>query len=498
MARRRSGVLLHVTSLPSRYGIGDLGPGAYRFVDFLKETGQHYWQILPLNPTSVFLGNSPYSSHCVFAGNPLLISPDILLKEGFLLKSDFKDSPVFPEGRVDYPAVTQFKKKILQRAYGRFRIKGIQHREFQLFCRRHRRWLDDFALFVSLKDRFSGLSWDRWPQDIKDRKPVSLSQYRKTFKDNIVKEKFLQYLFFRQWRALKKYCNDEKIKIIGDVPIYVSYDSADVWTHSYLFKLDKNKRPQFLAGVPPDYFSSTGQLWGNPVYRWQTLKKSGYRWWLKRLKENLKNFDMVRLDHFRGFVAYWQVPKGHKTAIGGRWVKAPVYDFFNVVLKRFLKSSIIVEDLGIITQDVKEVIKEYGFRGMKVLLFAFSDDSLTSSYLPHNYDRNCVVYTGTHDNNTVRGWFEKEATPEIKARVFDYLGKTVSSRKIPQELMRLAMESLADIAIFPMQDVLGLGQKARMNRPATSHKNWQWRLLPGQINSKTVRRLRVLTESCGR
>jgi 4-alpha-glucanotransferase len=312
------------------------------------------------------------------------------------------------------------------------------------------------------------------------------------------REKFLQYLFFKQWFSLKKYCNDKGIRLIGDIPIYVNYDSVDVWTHPDLFKLDKDKKPTFVAGVPPDYFSKTGQLWGNPIYRWDILKKTGYRWWFQRIGHNLLLFDTLRLDHFRGFVGFWEVPSTEGTAINGKWVKAPAVDFFKALLKKFPAHSIIAEDLGVITPDVKEVVNRFGFPGMRILQFAFGEDLPTHPYLPHNYLPNTIVYTGTHDNNTTRGWFDNEATPEDKKRLYRYLGREISPEECPKELHRLAMVSVANTVIVPVQDLLGLGEEAKMNRPSVAHGNWEWRLLPDQLDSSSTERLREMTTIYGR
>lgn len=498
MNKRGSGILLHITSLPSPYGIGDFGPDAYRFVDFLSASGQGFWQILPLNPTSVVLGNSPYSSYSAFAGNHILISPDILIEDGLLLMSDIKAHVSIPAGRVDYRAVAEFKEKILLRAYDNFRKKPGLKDEFEDFCRNNSFWLDDYTLFVALKEKFNGIAWSGWPDDLKHRKDKTLKSWNKTLNDRISMEKFFQYIFFRQWSALKGYCNEKNIKIIGDIPIYVIFDSSDVWANPEMFKLDREMRPMFVAGVPPDYYSKTGQLWGNPVYRWDVLKESGYSWWLKRIGQNVRLYDVVRLDHFRGFVAYWEVSAGSETAASGRWVEAPAGDFFKIVCGSFPGIPIIAEDLGIITPDVDEIKDLFGFPGMKLLMFAFGDDLPLNPYIPHNYSRNCVVYTGTHDNNTVKGWFESETSPEDRERLFKYLGREVSADIIHIELMRLAMMSVANLAIIPMQDILGLGHESRMNLPATSKRNWEWRMMKEQITPELIKQLSGMTELYGR
>jgi len=498
MKRRGSGILLHITSLPSSYGIGDLGLSAYRFVDFLSETKQSFWQILPLKPTSTAHGNSPYSSFSAFAGNILLISPERLVEEGLLSKADIEDRPSFSDERVIYEAVTEYKTRLFRAAYGNFKKRGQQDCDFEAFCAENRCWLDDYALFVTLKENFNGVVWGEWPEDIRDRKGKIGKELQGKLRDKIEMEKFLQYVFYKQWHSLRAYCNSKDIQIIGDIPIYVNYDSADVWANPRIFKLGEGRRPTFVAGVPPDYFSSTGQLWGNPVYNWEALKKTGYAWWMRLIEHNLKLFNIIRLDHFRGLVAYWEVPAGEETAVNGRWVEVPVRDFFDRLLKHFPSLPIIAEDLGIITPDVKEIMGLYGFPGMKILLFAFGDDLATNPYVPHNHVKNCAVYTGTHDNNTARGWFRREAGPEDRRRLFQYLGREVSEETVCRELVRMAMMSVADLTIIPMQDILGLGEEARMNVPSTANGNWEWRLLPDQLTPSLATGLSELTHIYGR
>ena len=497
MKRRGSGILLHLTSLPSPFGIGDMGSWAYRFVDFLAETRQRFWQILPLNPTDPAHYNSPYHSISAFASNPLLISPEILVQDGLLGKADLECSPDFPMERVDYRDVIAHRKRLLKNAYERFKRKGNDH-EYRKFCDENASWLNDYALFMALRSRLGGRAWGEWPLDIRDRHAQTMQSVEREVHDLVEMTKVFQYLFSKQWHSLKTYCNQKGIRVIGDIPIYVNYDSADLWAHPELFKLDNEKRPYVVGGVPPDYFSETGQLWGNPIYRWDVLREKGYDWWVQRIDRNLKLFDFVRIDHFRGFVAYWEVPATEKTAVNGKWIEAPVMDFLNHVTKRFSHLPIIAEDLGVITPDVRQVIDHFGFPGMKLLLFAFGEDSPTSPYIPHNLVRNCVAYTGTHDNNTVKGWFERELTPEDKKRLFDYLGRHVPVEELHWELIRLIMMSAANTAIFPMQDILGLGEEARMNQPATLDGNWEWRLLPDILTPGLARKLREMTETYGR
>jgi 4-alpha-glucanotransferase len=494
--QRGSGILLHLTSLPSPFGIGDLGPSAYRFADFLAKAGQSYWQVLPLNPTDTAHGNSPYSSISALAANPLLISPELLVQDGYLSESDTTSPPEFPERQVDYPAVTRYKKRLMAAAYDNF--KEDRREDYHRFCSDHSHWLDDFSLFKAAKAHFDGRMWSEWPQPIVDRDPRAVAELYETLRDGIDREKFLQYVLFKQWFALKEYCNQKGVEIIGDIPIYVSYDSVDVWTDPEIFKLDENKRPAAVAGVPPDYFSPTGQLWGNPVYHWDHLRRTGFAWWLRRMEHTLKLYDLVRVDHFRGLVAYWEVPAGEKTAVNGSWVEVPVEDFFNSLRDRFPALPIIAEDLGVITDEVREVMTRYGFPGMKVLMFAFGDDDPDHPYLPHNYGEHSVVYTGSHDNNTVCGWLDNELPEKGKDRLLAYIGRELPDEDIPREMIRLAMMSVSELAVTPMQDLLGLGEEDRMNRPATADGNWGWRLLPDQASVEQAQKLMKLTKIYGR
>ncbi|MBD3288655.1 4-alpha-glucanotransferase [candidate division KSB1 bacterium] len=497
--KRGNGILLHLTSLPSEYGIGDMGPGAYEFIDFLEETKQSYWQMLPLNPTNPAMDNSPYSSVSMYAGNPLVISPALLLENDLLTKSDLKAAPEFPAERVSYDDVIKFKNSLFYKAFERFnKNKKLFISDFEHFIDKNEHWIEDFAFFRALKSSFKEQSWGYWQQEVRDRKESVLEPLKKKLRDRIELEKFIQFMFYDQWRALKKYCNDKGVQIIGDVPYYVSYDSVEVWKNPEIFKLDKKKMPEFVAGVPPDYFSDTGQLWGNPVFRWDVLKETEYDWWIQRMKHNLSLFDIVRIDHFRGFVAFWEVPASEKTAIHGEWVKAPVMDYFNTVLKHFPHLPIIAEDLGFITPDVVETIHHFGFPGMRVLSFAFDENLPRNPDAPHNHIQNCIVYTGTHDNNTVKGWFKQEANDKMKKSLFTYAGRTLKIDEVPTEFVRMAMKSVANTCIIPMQDLLGLGHETRMNRPATSSGNWSWRLLPNKINRSLKKRLTELTEIYGR
>lgn len=497
MSRRGSGVLLHLTSLPSPFGVGDLGPGAFRFADLLADLKQRYWQILPLNPTEPAFDNSPYHSTSAFAGSPLLISPEQLLEEGLLEGADLETIPRFPQGRVDFLAAIRFKAGLLRRAFERFRDSDPPE-GYEAFLRDHAFWLEDHALFTALKGHLGEMPWNDWPVGIRDRNPEALAPFREKLLEGVEEEKFLQYIFFHQWSALKAHCNGKGIQVIGDVPIYLTLDSAGCWAHSDIFKLDHEKKPTVVAGVPPDYFSETGQLWGNPIYRWDALKERGYDWWMERIGHNLKLFDRVRIDHFRGLVAYWEVPAGEENAINGKWVEAPVDDFFRCLNKRFPDLPIIAEDLGLITPEVKEKIERFGLPGMKPLVFAFGDDIATNPYIPHNIPKNSVAYTGTHDNNTAMGWFDNETTPEMRARLFRYLGREVPREELHWELIRLTMMSVADTVIIPLQDILGLGEECRMNRPATCNGNWDWRAAPNQLSTEGMARFKMMTEIYGR
>ncbi|MFQ5340442.1 MAG: 4-alpha-glucanotransferase, partial [Anaerolineae bacterium] len=481
---------LHPTSLPGPFGIGELGQPAYQFVEFLHAGGQRLWQVLPLGPTGY--GDSPYQSFSAFAGNPLLISLDELVKEGALSPSDVADAPRFPAGRVDYGPVIDFKMPILRRSFERFKAHAswAQRGEFTAFCDAHGHWLDDFVLFMAVKDHFDGAAWNTWGTDIATRDADAVSAVARELDDQIEFHRYLQFQFFRQWLALKRYANQQGIRIIGDIPIFVAYDSAETWSNPDLFYFDEAGKPTVVAGVPPDYFSPTGQLWGNPLYRWDVMAETGYTWWIERFRAALGLFDIVRVDHFRGFEAYWEVPATEKTAVKGRWVKGPGADLFHVVEQALGKLPIIAEDLGVITPEVEEIRNAFGFPGMKVLQFAFDSDA-TNEFLPHNYERNCVVYTGTHDNDTTCGWFESRPAKE-QDFVLKYLGSDGS--EIHWDFIRLAFSSVADAAIVPLQDVFGLGNEARMNFPSRASGNWTWRYTPDMLTDDIAARLHTLAE----
>lgn len=494
--RRGAGVLLPVASLPSPYGVGDLGPKAYEFVDFLVEAGLTYWQILPLGPTDPALDNSPYHSPSAFAGNPCLLSPELLLKEGLLEKEDLKEVPPFGEGSADYEGAWRLRRELLKKAWHAF--KGSKDWRWEAFTADNEEWLWPFCAYRALKAHFGGSPWYCWPEPFRHPTEEVVLWARENLREAFEKEAFLQFLFFRQWTALKEYCRQKGVTLIGDVPIYVPHDSADVWFHQGIFQLDPLGMPLAVSGVPPDYFSDTGQRWGSPLYRWEALKEDRYRWWVMRLRHNLKLFDLVRLDHFRGFVAYWAIEPDCPDARRGRWVEAPAVDFFGELERHFPHLPFIAEDLGVITPDVREVMARFGFPGMKVLLFAFGDDFPRGPYLPHNYPPRCLAYTGTHDTNTLLGWFQEEATPEQRERVYKYIGRKVSPEMVSQELIRILYASVAEVVIVPIQDFLGLGSSARINRPSTSKGNWRWRLRPSDLGDGLSPWLKDLVWTYGR
>ncbi len=489
---RKSGILIHITSLPTRFGIGDLGPKAYEFVDILKGSKQSLWQVLPLNPTDPAYDNSPYHSISTFAGNTLLISPEVLREQGLLSLNDLENVPQFNNTHVEYEKIITYKYELYQKAFENFKKIGNES-AFENFISENASWLDNFALFVTLKHKFGNSAFVNWPEELKRREPHSIESAKRDLSAEIEFEQFLQFEFHSQWFSLKNYCNHNGILLIGDIPIYVDADSSDVWVEPYNFKLDVNMIPTGVAGVPPDYFSATGQLWGNPVYNWENIKNNDFSWWKRRIANALKLFDFVRIDHFRGLVAFWEVPYGEKTAIKGQWQAVPAYDFFGSLKRTFTNLPIIAEDLGIITDDVREVMDHFGFPGMKVLLFAFGGGK-DNPYLPYNYERNCVVYTGTHDNNTVRGWLENEATESEKELFEDYIGKSAGKASVNWEMIRLAQSSVAAFAIVPIQDVLGLDASARMNTPSTIGNNWRFKLSSSGEITPYFEKLREFTE----
>jgi 4-alpha-glucanotransferase len=497
MLSRSSGVLLPIASLPARFGIGDLGPVAFRFVDFLNAAGQRVWQVLPLNPTEGAFGHSPYHSVSCFAFNPLLISPEALAEEGLLDRTDLRFRSRAPADRIDYPAAADFKHPLLAKACRSFRQR-LPHAGYERFCAENAYWLNDYALFAELASRHPTVTWERWPPLLQGRKPAEMKRLQKDLQGPIEARRIEQYLFYRQWMKLRGYCREKRIHLFGDLPIYVPFHSADVWSHPGLFKLDRFRRPTAVSGVPPDYFSADGQLWGHPVYDWETHRRTQYDWWSRRMAHQTAVFDAVRIDHFRGLVAYWEVKAGGRTAKRGRWVEVPSSGFFAELQRRFITLPLVAEDLGYITADVREAMRQYGFPGMRVLMFGFSGDPTANPNAAHNIPEHCVVYTGTHDNNTVRGWFDTEASPAEKRRLMLVAGRRIAGRQAPAELIRLAMVSPARWAIVPVQDLLALGAAARMNTPGRSRGNWSWRLTPNQLDSLPAGRLRELAATFGR
>jgi 4-alpha-glucanotransferase len=493
---RSSGILLHPTSFPSRFGVGDLGLQAYQFIDFLKESYQQYWQVLPLGPTGY--GNSPYMCYSAMAGNPLLISPEKLMDEGLLVEDDFANLPQFPMEKVDYQQVVPIKTQLLKKACENFKTKAteIQQQKFAGFCDTKAYWLDDYALFMALKEKNENASWHNWDTKLAKRQPEAIAQAQQRLNAEVFYYKFTQYEFFRQWSELKSYANMRGIEIIGDIPIYVAHDSADVWANPQFFELDqKTNEVALMAGVPPDYFSATGQLWGNPVYNWQELQQQDFKWWVQRFEAMLDYVDIIRIDHFRGFQAFWAVPQGEETAMNGEWVEAPGEAFFEVLGKKLGKLPVMAEDLGVMTKEVEALRDKFEFPGMKILQFGFGSDP-GNPFLPFNYSRNCVVYTGTHDNDTTVGWFN-QANDWEKGNLLLYLG-SISPDGIHWDLIRLALSSIANQAILPLQDILGLDTQARMNFPSTAEGNWEWRFYTEALTEEITTKLKNLTKLCGR
>jgi 4-alpha-glucanotransferase len=497
---RSSGVLLHPTSLPGAYGVGDFGSEAYRFVEFLHSAGQKLWQVLPLNPTGY--ADSPFQCFSASAGNPLLISLDRLADKGLLSRDDLRGSPIFPAETVDYGAVIGFKLPLLEKAATNF-FAGASAEDrlrFERFSQANAAWLDDFALFMAVKEVHNLVEWTEWPSDIAGREKEAMERWSKKLASRIDSQKFFQYEFSQQWQELRDFGRQRDIRIIGDVPIYVAHDSADVWSNRQFFLLDEDGSPMKIAGVPPDYFSATGQLWGNPIYNWPLLQQTGYKWWVERLRSALRLYDVVRIDHFRGFEAYWEVPALETTAIHGRWVKGPGRDLFTVLRKELGDLPIIAENLGVITPEVEDIRREFGFPGMAILQFAFGNDPQAPTFKPHNYVHDLVAYTGTHDNDTVVGWWTSsgigdstrtaEDVAKEHAHAHAYLG--FKDEPIHWVLIRGIMSSVSNTAIVPVQDILGLGSEARMNLPGTSSGNWKWRMKPGAATAEIATRLKEM------
>ena len=485
---RSCGILMHISSLPSPYGIGTFGKEAEHFADWLRDAGQKYWQVLPIGPTGY--GDSPYQPFSSFAGNPLLIDLDELVENGFLTRkaveeADYGADPSY----VDFDKVNKCKMALLREAFAGF----TDDVGYTSFVMDEQDWLDDYALFTALKEKFGGKPWTMWDEDIKMREPETMKRWQEELKHEIKFVKFVQYIFFRQWDRFHRYCNKNGIQIIGDIPIYVSPDSADVWAQPELFELDEQRNPKRVAGVPPDYFSKTGQLWGNPLYNWEEMRKTGYKWWLKRIGKSQENYDMLRIDHFRAFDTYYAIPAGHQTAEHGTWEQGPGMELFNAIKNDLGEVNIIAEDLGDIFDSVKVLLKDTGFPGMRVLQFGFNPDNTDNDHLPHNYPENCCAYTGTHDNATIMQWY-READPKTRAMAKRYL-KPNLFEKFNMCCIRTVYASPAKLAIVPMQDILGLGKEGRMNVPSTLGGNWNWRMLPGKLSAATAEKLRDLADT---
>ncbi len=491
---RASGILLHVTSLPSRFGVGDFGGEAFQFIDFLERAGQTYWQILPLGPTGY--GDSPYQSFSAFAGNALLISPERIVEDGFLTKKEIANPPKFSAERVDFGGVIEWKNKILKQAFERFKRTDDERiaRAFHEFCDRNNFWLEDYALYRAIKLSISQDSWQDWEAPLKLREPEALDETKRELDETIFAEKFYQFTFFKQWFALKKYANGKGVKVIGDVPIFVALDSADVWCNPPQFKLNADGKPSVVSGVPPDYFSKTGQRWGNPIYDWEQMRADGFRWWIERIRFALQQTDIIRVDHFRGFEACWEVPAADKTAENGRWISAPGAELLSALRDALGELPFMAEDLGEITPAVEQLRDSFGLAGMKILLFAFGG-AADNPYLPHNHVKNAVVYTGNHDNDTIVGWF-KSANRSERDFCLKYLNS--NGKEIHWDFIRAAFASVADSAIVPLQDVLGLGNEGRMNLPSTDSGNWNWRCQGKDFSDKLAEKLKDMTKIYGR
>ncbi|MEI7830823.1 MAG: 4-alpha-glucanotransferase [Prolixibacteraceae bacterium] len=490
--KRVSGVLLHPSSLPGKFGIGSLGAGAYSFVDWLCDAGQRIWQILPLGPTD--WSHSPYQAYSAFAGNPDLIDLDFLVRDGYLGKGLIENPPAFPSRKIDFKKVLPYRDRLLKMAFDQFKVSGgFKTQGYHDFWDQHWWWLESWSLFNACRKHLPGADWSEWEEDLRLRDSTALINNMTKFEEEVNFSRFLQYIFFAQWFALKNYANSKGISIFGDIPLYVAFNSSDVWSNQSLFLLDENRQPTFVGGVPPDYFSETGQLWGNPLFDWNSMKDRGYDWWMARLHFNLRMFDMVRIDHFRGLESFWAIPSGEKTAINGSWMKANGAEMLQLLQRQIGSLPIVAEDLGLITPEVDQLRKEFNLPGMKVLQFAFSADA-DNTHLPHNYSGDFVAYTGTHDNNTSIGWL-KSLKREEKAKVYSYLGtETLDS----WNLIRKVEESVAQMAIVPMQDILGLDGNARMNKPGTTKGNWLWRMDPELLKKEQGTHLRELTQLYGR
>ena len=506
LQRRASGVLLHPTSLPGSYGIGDLGRTADRFVDFLSDAGQEWWQMLPIGPPGLF--NSPYASLSTFAGNPILIDLEQLVDRGLLTTQDVNVDEVFSETHVNYQACERFKNIRLHKAFEAFNTR--KHSEdferFEAFCRENDAWLLDYALYSTLKQIYHGKAWSQWDTPVRVREPDALGHLYDRRKESVRFHQFLQFVFHDQWSRLKDYCQEKGIGLIGDIPMFVAHDSVDVWANPQYFWLDDTGQPEFVAGVPPDYFSQTGQIWGNPLYRWSVLRLADYEWWCERIRSAMTRFDAIRMDHFIGFHRYWEIPAQASTATIGQWMKGPGDDFFECLQDQVGPVELIAEDLGEVTPEVRALAERFGFPGIRVLQFAFGSDCPNPEDLPENYPKQCVVYTGTHDNDTTVGWFSnmsdetrttsQEEIANERNRVLQYVGS--DGREIHWDLIRVAYQSPPNIAVIPAQDLLGLGSESRMNVPGIAEGNWEWRVTEGALTQDIGARLRQCVEEHGR
>jgi 4-alpha-glucanotransferase len=503
--KRSAGILLHPSSLQSDYGIGDLGKESYKFIDFLEETGQKLWQTLPLGPTGY--GNSPYACYSAFAGNTLLISPELLLEDGYLDKEDLENLPNLPKDKVDYGQTIDLKNNLFKKSFENFKLRLSEQEKanFFNFCDSNNYWLQDFATFMAIKEYYAQKAkeeqrendcktWVDWERDLVTRKSEALAHINNILGDEIFYHKFLQYEFFKQWLNLKDYANKKNISIIGDIPIFVAFDSADVWSNPELFLLDETGHPIEVAGVPPDYFSETGQLWGNPLYNWDEMIKRDFNWWIARFKMTLTLVDIVRVDHFRGFEAFWSIPYGAPNAIKGEWKKAPGFQLFKTIEKYFGQIPMIAEDLGVITPEVEELRDSFDFPGMKIVQFAFTNTA-KDPFLPHNYKKNCVVYPGTHDNDTCLGWYK--TCPE-KEREYFLRYSSSNGENIHWDFLRLAMSSVADMCIYSLQDIMGLDTESRMNMPSKPDGNWEWRFTNDMLTTELKNKLLQMTTDYGR
>jgi 4-alpha-glucanotransferase len=489
---RSAGILLHPTSLPGKYGIGDLGSEAYNFINFMEAAGQKLWQVFPLGPTGY--GDSPYQCFSAFAGNPNLISPEKLIEKGLLTEKDISSPPVSNPHKIDFGNIINYKKVILRKAYDTAISKSILTiNDFKMFCDENSEWLEDYCFFMAAKEHHGGGLWTEWEEGLVKKDANTVKKWKQKLTEEINYNKFVQFVFFEQWTDIKKYANSKGIKIIGDMPIFIAYDSADLWAHKELFTVDENGGLIFVAGVPPDYFSATGQLWGNPLYKWDEMEKNDFLWWRQRMKQMLNLVDIIRIDHFRGFDAYWEIPGDAPTAEKGKWVKAPGKKLFNTIKKHLGSLPIIAEDLGVITKSVEALRDNFNFPGMKILQFAFGT-GMEDKFLPHNFSQNCLVYTGSHDNDTTVAYFEKEKNNgndiyQHAQQYLNYFGDDITGA-----LIRTAYASVADLVIIPMQDILRLGGEARMNFPGKPGGNWHWRFSWGQVKHDTASYYKYLCE----